>query len=177
MSLFCKGGIKLSLKGGTPMIRKAFIVLSAILLVTWVANCGGGGRQLPEQWQIPLVPAKGYKGPAKGMAVINTKTGTDIKVTVSGLEPNRVYTVFFINVKSKMFEGIGPIPHVLAVNAAGEATLQAKMSKNVYLKFVQIGVFLNPGDKPIGNPLGVKATLGELVKKKLPKLILVGKLR
>jgi hypothetical protein len=158
------------------MMRKAFIVLSALMLMTWVTSCGGG-RQLPEQWQIPLGPAKGYKGPAKGMAVINTKTGTDIKVTISGLEPQRVYTVFFINVKSKMFEGIGPAPHVLVVNATGEATLQAKIQKNIYLKFVNIGVFLNPGDKPIGNPLGVKAVLGELVKQKLPKLVLEGKLR
>lgn len=158
------------------MMRKVFIVLSVAMLMIWVASCGGG-RKLPEQWQIALKPAKKYKGPAKGMAVINTKTGTDITVTVSGLEPNRVYTVYFINVKSKMFEGIGPTPHVLAVNATGAATLKTKIEKGIYLKFVKIGVFLNPGNKPIGNPLGVKAKLGQLVKKKLPTLILVGKLR
>jgi hypothetical protein len=118
------------------MMRKAFIVLITVSLAAWIAGCGSE-RKLPEQWKIPLVPAKGYKGPAKGMAEINTKTGTDIKVTVSGLEPKRVYTVYFINVKSKMFEGIGPSPHVLAV----------------------------------------KAVLGELVKQKLPTLILEGKLR
>ena len=158
------------------MLRKVFIVLSVAMLMIWVASCGGG-RKLPEQWQIALKPAKKYKGPAKGMAVINTKTGTDITVTVSGLEPKRIYTVFFINVKSKMFEGIGPAPHVLAVNATGAATLQAKIPKGIYLKFTKIGVFLNPGDRPIGNPLGVKAKLGQFIKKKLPTLILVGKLR
>lgn len=94
----------------------------------WAFGCGGGGRALPEKWQIPLQPAKGYKGPAKGMAVINTKTGTDISITASGLDPKGVYTVFFVNVKSKMFAGIGPSPHVLKVNAKGEANLQAKMT-------------------------------------------------
>jgi hypothetical protein len=51
------------------------------------------------------------------------------------------------------------------------------MEKNIYLKFVRVGIFLNPGDKPIKNPLGVKAKLGALMKTKKPKLILEGKLR
>jgi hypothetical protein len=40
-----------------------------------------------------------------------------------------------------------------------------------------MGIFLNPGGKPIANPVGVKAALGSLVAKETPKLILQGKLR
>ncbi len=158
-------------------MRRRFLFLSTVLFLVWAIGCGGGGPALPEKWEIPLKSVKDYKGEAKGTAVINTKTGIDISITVTGLDPKRVYTVFFVNVKSQMFEGIGAFPHVLKINEQGEATLQAKMTKDIYRGFTRIGVYLNPGDTPIHNPLGVKATLGELVKTKLPTMILEGKLR
>ena len=76
-----------------------------------------------------------------------------------------------------MFQGIGPAPHVLAVNANGEASLEAKMSKNIYKKYVRIAIYLNPGDKPIENPVGVSAKLGAFMKEKKPTMVLEGKLR
>jgi hypothetical protein len=158
-------------------MRRGCLVLSAMLLLVWAAIGCGGGTALPEKWEIPLKPAKKYKGQAKGTAVINTKTGTDISIKVTGLDPKGLYTVYFVNVKSKMFEGIGPAPYVLKVNDKGEADLQAKMTKNIYRRFTRVAVFLNPGDTPIHNPLGVKAKLGQLVKAKLPTMILQGKLR
>jgi hypothetical protein len=51
------------------------------------------------------------------------------------------------------------------------------MKKNIYKRFVEAGIYLNPGDKPMANPVGVKAALGSLVEPKVPKLILQGKLR
>ena len=158
-------------------MRRCCLFLSTVLFLVWAIGCGGGGPALPEKWEIPLKPAKDYKGEAKGTVVINTKTGTDISVTVAGLDPKRVYTFYFVNIKSQMFEGIGPSPYVLKVNEKGEATLQANMTKDMYRRFTRIAVYLNPGDTPIHNPLGVKATLGELVKTKLPTMILEGKLR
>ena len=134
-------------------------------------------KQLPEKLEIPLVPSKGYTGGAKGMAVINTKTGTDISITISGLDPKGLYTAFFINVKSQMFVGIDKKPHVLSVSENGDVNLQTTMEKNIYKQYVRLGIFSNPGDKAIQNPLGVKAALGELIKTETPKLILEGKLR
>jgi hypothetical protein len=40
-----------------------------------------------------------------------------------------------------------------------------------------VGIYLNPGGKPIRNPVGVKTSLGPLIKEEKPKLILEGKLR
>ena len=151
-------------------------MVSASLVWVLLFGCGPQ-KQLPEKLEIPLVPSKGYTGGAKGMAVINSKTGTDISITINGLDPKGLYTAFFINVKSQMFEGIDKKPYVLNVSPGGEVNLQTTMEKNIYLKFVRVGIFLNPGDKAIQNPLGVKATLGALIKTEKPTLILEGKLR
>jgi len=146
--------------------------------LVWVLLFGcGPQKQLPEKFEIPLVPSKGYTGGAKGMAVINTKTGTDVSITISGLDPKGLYTAFFINVKSQMFAGIDNKPHVLNVSPNGEVNLQAKMEKDIYRQYIRVGIFLNPGDKAIQNPLGVKSTLDALIKTETPTLILEGKLR
>lgn len=158
------------------MKKTFFLMVCASLIGVLVFGCGPQ-KQLPEKFEIPLVPSKGYTGGAKGMAVINTKTGTDISITISGLDPKGLYTAFFINVKSKMFEGIGEKPYVLNVSPSGEVNLQATMPKDIYRQFIRVGIFLNPGDKAIQNPLGVKAALGELIKTETPTLILEGKLR
>jgi hypothetical protein len=158
-------------------MRKTFFLMVCASLV-WVLLFGcGPQKQLPEKFEIPLVPSKGYTGDAKGMAVINTKTGTDISITINGLDPKGLYTAFFINVKSQMFEGIDKKPHVLNVSPNGEVNLQATMEKNIYKKFIRVGIFLNSGGKPIQNPLGVKSTLDALIKTEKPTLILEGKLR
>jgi len=158
------------------MKKNIFLMVCVSLVGVFLFGCGPQ-KQLPEKLEIPLVPAKGYTGDAKGMVVINTKTGTDISITINGLDPKGLYTAFFINVKSQMFEGIDKKPYVLNVSPNGEVNLKTTMEKNIYLKFVRVGIFLNPGGKAIQNPLGVKAALGELIKTETPTLILEGKLR
>jgi hypothetical protein len=138
---------------------------------------GCGGPTLPEKFEIDLKAAKGFEGDATGKVVINTKTGTDIAIDISGLKPDGLYTAFFVNVKSQMFEGIGDEPYVLSVDASGTVSFQGNIKKNSFMRFTKIGIFLNPGDKPIHNPLGVKAKLGALMKTQKPKMVLEGKLR
>jgi hypothetical protein len=65
----------------------------------------------------------------------------------------------------------------LQVNEKGEVNFQGTMKKDIYKKFVQVAIYLNPKGKPIKNPLGVKAALGALLKPEKPKLVLEGKLR
>jgi hypothetical protein len=138
---------------------------------------GCGGPTLPEKFEIALKAAKGFEGDATGKVVINTKTGTDITIDISGLKPDGLYTAFFVNIKSKMFEGVGDAPHVLPVDASGTVSFEGNIKKNSYKRFTKIGIFLNPGDTPVQNPLGVKAKLGALMKAKKPKMVLEGKLR
>lgn len=151
------------------------MVVSVLALVglVLVAN----PSQSADLKEVALVQPKDVKGEAKGKLIINTANGTDLEIQVTGLDPKGVYTAFFVNVKSQMFEGIGPAPHTLKVNEKGEVNFKGTMKKDIYKRFVAVGIYLNPAGKPIGNPVGVKSALGPLVAQDKPKLILEGKLR
>jgi hypothetical protein len=164
-------------KGGVPMRKFSFMII-VVLVLAWVgAALAAVQPQSGDLREVALVQAKGVKGEAKGKLVINTANGADLAIQITGLDPKGLYTAFFVNVKSQMFEGIGPAPHVLKVNEKGEADFKGTMKKDIYKRFVEVGIYLNPGGKPIANPVGVKAALGSLVAKETPKLILQGKLR
>ncbi len=152
-------------------MKKWLVILCAISLVVFIAGCGA---KAPEKLEVQLAAAKGYEGAAKGTAVI---TGSDVTFNISGLEAGTVYTAFFVNVKSKMFQGVGEEPFVLPVDANGNISFTAPIKKNAYKRFLLLGVYMNPGNTPVGNPLGVKAKLGALMKKEKPKMVLVAKLR
>ena len=159
-------------------MRKTLFTIVAVLMLVWVGVALAADQpQSGDLKEVALVQAKGVKGEAKGKLVINTANGTDLAIQITGLDPKGLYTAFFVNVQSKMFEGIGPAPHVLKVNEKGEADFKGTMTKNIYKRYVGVGIYLNPEGKPIANPVGVSATLGSLVAKKTPKLILEGKLR
>lgn len=152
-------------------MRRLLVLLAASVILAatsaWAAD----------ELVIPLAPVKDYKGEAKGKLTINTANGVDLAIDITGLDPQGLYTAFFVNVKSQMFEGLGPAPHTLPVSPEGVVAFKGKMEKDVYKRFVRVGIYLNPKDRPIGNPVGVKSTLGPLVQFEQPKLVLEGKLR
>ena len=159
-------------------MKKILLMFVAALILVWVgASLAADQPKSGDLKEVALAQVKGVKGEAKGMLSINTANGVDISIQITGLDPKGLYTAFFVNEKSQMFEGIGPAPHVLKVNEKGEADFKGTMKKDIYKRFVAAGIYLNPGGKPIANPVGVKAALGSLVAKDKPKLILQGKLR
>jgi hypothetical protein len=159
-------------------MRKILSMIIVVQVLAWVGVAmGAAPPQSGDLREVALVQVKDVKGDAKGKLVINTANGTDITIQITGLDPKGLYTAFFVNVKSQMFEGIGPAPHTLKVNEKGEADFKGTMKKDIYKRFVAIGIYLNPGGKPIGNPVGVKTPLGPLIKEEKPTLILEGKLR
>jgi len=159
-------------------MRKTLFMITVVLMQAWVGAALAADPPKPgDLKEVLLVQEKGVKGEARGKLIINTANGTDIAIQITGLDPKGLYTAFFVNINSQMFEGIGPIPHVLKVNDKGEMDFKGTMEKNIYKRFVAVGIYLNPGGTPIANPVGVKAALGSLVEKEKPKLILQGKLR
>ena len=131
--------------------------------------------RLPEKWEVPLAAAQGYEEGAEGVAVINTKTGTDVAINISGLKPGEVYTVYFLDAQNQIFEGIGRPPYVLPVDITGRANFEGKIDKDVYKRFTELAIYLNPDKKPVGSPFRVKTESDALMIKK-PKMVLVGKL-
>ena len=159
-------------------MRKTLLMIVLALMLAWVGAALAADQPKPgDLKEVALVQEKGVKGEAKGKLIINTANGTDLAIQITGLDPKGVYTAFFVNVKSQMFEGIGPAPHVLKANDKGEVDFKGTMKKDVYKRFVSVGIYLNPGGTPIANPVGVKGALGPLLEKDKPKLILQGKLR
>ena len=158
-------------------MKKTLSMIIGVLLVWVGVVVVANPSQSADLREVALVQPKDVKGEAKGKLTINTANGTDLEIQITGLDPKGLYTAFFVNVKSQMFEGIGPAPHTLKVNEKGEADFKGTMKKDIYKRFVAVGIYLNPAGKPIGNPVGVKAALGSLVAKDKPKLILEGKLR
>ena len=159
-------------------MRKILSMIIVVLISAWVGVVVvANPSQSADLKEVALVQPKDVKGEATGKLVINTANGTDLEIQITGLDPKGLYTAFFVNVKSQMFEGIGPAPHTLKVNEKGEAEFKGTMKKDIYKRFVAVGIYLNPAGKPIGNPVGVKAALGDLVATEKPKLILEGKLR
>jgi len=159
-------------------MRKTFYMFIVVLMLAGVGAVLAADPPKPgDLKEVPLIQEKGVKGEAKGKLVINTANDTDLAIQITGLDPKGLYTAFFVNVQSQMFEGIGPAPHVLKVNDKGEVDFKGTMKKDIYKRFVMVGIYLNPGGTPIANPVGVKSQLGPLVEKEKPKLILKGKLR
>ena len=154
-----------------------FTIMAAFIMCGTCVGCSAETAQQGGSKEVALVLVKGVAGQAQGKLVIDTANGTDLAIRISGLDPKGLYTAFFVNTKSKMFEGIGPAPHVLTVSETGEVDFKTTMKKDIYKRFVQVGIYLNPSGKPIGNPVGVKAKLGALIKKETPKPILMGNLR
>ncbi len=161
-------------------MKKNLVMIILALMMAWVGTASTADPPKPgDLKEVALVQEKGVKGEAKGKLVINTANGTDLAIQITGLDPKGVYTAFFVNVKSKMFEGIGPAPHVLKPNDKGEVDFKGTMKKDIYKRFVAVGIYLNPGGSPIANPVGTpgRDELGTLIKKDRPILILQGKLR
>ena len=156
-------------------MKKISIILIAALALVWVGLALAADP--PKSGDLKEVALVQVKGEAKGTLTINTANGVDVAIRITGLDPKGVYTAFFVNEKSLMFEGIGEAPHTLTVNEKGEVDFKGTIKKNIYKRFVTAGIYLNPGGKPMPNPVGVKAALGALVAKDKPKLILQGKLR
>lgn len=152
-------------------MKKWLLFMAVVTLAVLLAGCGGEGKA-PARLEVPLEAQKGFEG-ASGTAVI--EDGTKVTIKAAGLDPNEVYTAFFVNVKSQMSQGVGKEPFVLPVAADGSVDFTANIPKDSYKRFIQFGIYVNPDGEPHAHPLGLKAkfTIGG----EKPKPVLMGPLR
>ncbi len=103
---------------------------------------------------LALSPDKAGKG-ASGEVVINdTDTGQkEIAITVRGLKPDGVYTVWFVNMKPKMdMAGIGTPDYVIKIDSKGSGTYRATVSAIELEKWQVIEIAYHKS----GNPKDMK---------------------
>ena len=113
------------------------ILVFAVLTVTGVAY----GQQ-----KIALKADKGGKG-AKGEVVIaNAKAGQkEITITMTGLMPNSVYTVWLVNMKPKMdMVGVGTGDYSFKSDSKGAANYSATISSAELEKWQMFEIAYHP---------------------------------
>ena len=102
-----------------------------------------------------LMATKKFPG-AGGSAVI---TDTHINIDATGLTPNSVYTVWFVNMKPKKKEtGAGDPPFMFRTDANGNGTYAASLKESPYGKWGMLMVVEHSN----GDPMDMKHMIGAL---------------
>ena len=129
----------------------ATIALISVLVIfsqTWAS----GGRT------IGLDPTGGHPD-ASGSARIDQD---HVNVQARGLEPNSVYTVWFVNTKPKKHEtGAGTAPYMFRTDSWGNGSYSAPLEDSPFGKWAMVMVVLHPD----GNPENMKNMVGALKAK------------
>jgi hypothetical protein len=135
---------------------KRLIGIGAFLLTFLVA----ASLTWAAEQKIALIADKAGKG-ASGEAVI-TDTGAgqkDIAITVKGLKPGGVYTVWFVTMKPKMdMAGVGTPDYVIKIDDKGNGTYHATVSSAELTKWQMIEIAYHK----TGDPRDMKHMAGAL---------------
>jgi hypothetical protein len=105
--------------------------------------------------EISLMATKKHPN-ASGTALIND---TNIEIDAKGLEPNSVYTAWFVNTKPKKHEtGAGQPPYMFRTDSNGNGSYTAALKESPYGKWQMLMIVLHPN----GNPKDMKNMVGAL---------------
>ncbi len=132
--------------------KKTLILLAvafAILTTGALSWATGGGVK------VPLMAMKPHPN-ASGTAVISNE---NISIQAKGLEPNGVYTVWFVNMKPKKHEaGAGEPPYMFKTDSYGNGTYWAPLKASPFGKWKMLMIVFHP----TGDPKDMKNMVGGL---------------
>ena len=99
---------------------------------------------------LSLLPDKAGKGASGEVVIRDTDTGQkEIAITVRGLKPEGVYTVWFVNMKPKMdMAGIGTPDYVIKIDNKGSGTDRATVSASELEKWQVIEIAYHKSGDP-----------------------------
>ena len=128
------------------------VAMFAILTVGALSWAAGGGVK------VPLMATKQHPN-ASGTALISSE---NIDIHAKGLEPNGVYTVWFVNMKPKKHEaGAGEAPYMFKTDSYGNGTYSARLKESPFGKWKMLMIVLHP----TGDPKDMKNMVGGLSAK------------
>ncbi len=135
--------------------KKRLIVLAVSFAIvafgalSWAAE--GGVK-------IPLMATQKHPG-ASGTAVIGEQS---LDLRAKGLQPNAVYTGWFVNMKPKKENaGAGTMPYMFKTDSNGEGTYSAPLKESPFGKWQMLMIMLHP----TGDPTDMKHMVGALSAK------------
>lgn len=123
-------------------LQKRYWALRMLLVFTVLAVSGlAHGQQ-----KIALKPDKAGKGAKGEVAIADAKAGQkELAITMTGLKPNSVYTVWLVNMKPKMdMAGVGSGDHSFKSDDKGAANYSATISSAELEKWQMFEVAHHP---------------------------------
>lgn len=131
--------------------KKRLIVLTvSFALVAFGALSSAAGEGV----EIPLMATKKHPG-ASGTTVINDQ---NITILAKGLQPNAVYTGWFVNKKPEKQSGAGTSPYMFKTDSSGVGTYSAPLKESPFGKWQMIMIVHHPN----GDPTDMKNIVGAL---------------
>ena len=107
---------------------------------------------------LPLMTAKTHPN-ASGTASFSDD---GLSITARGLQPDKVYTVWFVNMKPKKHEtGAGKAPYMFKTDSYGNGIYNTHLSELPFGKWAVLMVVLHPS----GDPTDMKNMVGALSAK------------
>ncbi len=107
---------------------------------------------------LPLMASKAHPN-ATGTASFSEDS---LSIRAKGLQPSKVYTVWFVNMKPKKHEiGAGNPPYMFKTDANGNGVYETHLSELPFGKWAVLMVVLHPN----GDPTDMKNMVGALSTK------------
>jgi hypothetical protein len=107
---------------------------------------------------LPLMATKAHPN-ANGTA---TFSENDLSIQAKGLQPGKVYTVWFVNMKPKKHEaGAGNPPYMFKTDSNGNGKYETHLSELPFGKWAVLMIVLHPN----GDPTDMKNMVGALSTK------------
>lgn len=107
---------------------------------------------------LPLISAKTHPN-ASGTA---TFSDDGLSIRARGLKPDKVYTVWFVNMKPKKNEiGAGSPPYMFKTDSYGNGIYETHLSELPFGKWAMLMIVLHP----TGDPMDMKNMVGALSAK------------
>ena len=134
------------------MNTKNIIILTVIFGVLTIAALSWASTDLP------LMATKAHPN-ASGTASFSQD---GLSLQAKGLQPDKVYTVWFVNMKPKKHEtGAGNPPYMFKTDSNGNGLYESRLSDLPFGKWAMLMVVLHPN----GDPMDMKNMVGALSTK------------
>lgn len=137
-------------------MRFIILAISLVVVAFGALSCATSGGT-----KIPLMATK-MQPSASGTSNVSEKS---LSIQAEGLQPNAVYTVWFVNMDANMkpnaHTGAGTPPYMFKTDSSGAGTYESGLKASPFGKWQMLMIMLHPD----GDPTNMKDAVGTLSAK------------